>query len=548
LCCLEHLWIHQSQLFFYENFGSASNKFFTLLPIMASDQFHESNGSVHGSDSSATLDNESDDEMVNVEFAQSHKNIIDLTSEVESLSVPGNSLSISSQGQSSTFEERHDEQGSQGSNAAVPQILDLTEDGDLFTAGNYLTDERLSVFLQDLNRIEHSPPPPVNENQSRDVIVIPEVTISGRVFKPGKSVELLDGKFLRIATVLLNNGEYFLRGQHFVRLVQMGTQFPQWENDLCWVLKETTDGVPLPSDDVAIGQVRQFRTIHLTNSRNVIIDGNGTQGAGYYRRRDLFCRLKEVYVSEVEVAIHYLTPSECDDGFVVSTRLLRAAWRENTQPFGSDSKPREDFPREVIDIDSGSSAPYSDQFFVDLTQPDYQIRLAKNWRRYTFGDGFCGAGGVSCGAEQADLSIKWAFDKDPNAASTYRLNFPRAICETAEIFDFLTNRPRDIKVDVSHGSPPCQTFSPAHTVNCSNDDANSACVFSCWNLVRRVRSRIHTMEETFGLLERHKLTFNGILHDFLENGFSVRYKVSNCMDYGIPQSRRRLVIIAAGYD
>ena len=507
---------------------------------MASGHFPDT---VYDSDSSATLVNEPGGREVNVTSTRSCMGIIDLTNEADSAA--GNHLSVSSRGHFSTFEERDNAQGSQVSNAVAPQTLDLTEDGDIgFSAGDYLTDERLSVFLQDLNRIAHSPLPPVNENRSRDAIEITEVTISGHVFKPGKSVELLGGKFLRITSVVLCNGEYFLRGQHFVRLVQMGTQFPQWEDELCWVLKETPDGVPLPGDDVALGQVKKFRSIHLTNSRDIVVDRNGMQGA--YRTRELFCRLKEVYVSEVEVTIHYLTPSECDNGHAVSARSLRAEWRGNTQPFGSGFKPREGFPREVIDVDSGSSAPCPGRFVVDLTQPDCEIRLAKSGRQYAFGDGFCGAGGVSCGAEQAGLSIKWAFDKNPHAASTYRLNFARAICETAEVFDFLTNRPEDIRVDISHGSPPCQPFSPAHTVNCSNDDANSACVFSSWNLVERARPRIHTMEETFGLLERHKLMFNGIIHDFLENGFSIRYKVSNCMDYGIPQSRKRLVIIAAG--
>jgi DNA (cytosine-5)-methyltransferase 1 len=112
-------------------------------------------------------------------------------------------------------------------------------------------------------------------------------------------------------------------------------------------------------------------------------------------------------------------------------------------------------------------------------------REKKKHCKYTFGEGFCGAGGVSDGALKVGLHIKWGFDQSLNAMAMYLLNFATAECELCDVFNFLTNPPEFLKVDVSHGSPLCQTFSPAHTITSVNDDANSACIFSCADIIKK---------------------------------------------------------------
>ena len=49
------------------------------------------------------------------------------------------------------------------------------------------------------------------------------------------------------------------------------------------------------------------------------------------------------------------------------------------------------------------------------------------------------------------------------------------------------------------------------------------------------------------MFERHKGVFFRAIQDFIELGYSVRYGALNCMDYGVLQSRRRLIMIASGY-
>jgi DNA (cytosine-5)-methyltransferase 1 len=53
------------------------------------------------------------------------------------------------------------------------------------------------------------------------------------------------------------------------------------------------------------------------------------------------------------------------------------------------------------------------------------------------------------------------------------------------------------------------------------------------------------MEETCGLLERHGKYFNALLHVFTSLNYSVQWKILNFLEYGIPQTRRRVIIIAS---
>ncbi|KAL1987110.1 hypothetical protein VTN96DRAFT_4716 [Rasamsonia emersonii] len=414
-------------------------------------------------------------------------------------------------------EQAHTSNVSQSS----PDVIDLISDSESeFDPGDYLTDEGIEELLRSWNDEQ---PAFVAAPPSRRVVSFTFYT--GMILEPGMSVELCTGRFLRIDQVVEDDQGIFLRGKHFATLESLGSQFPKWKRELCWVVRETPDGGEVPDEDVPVTEVKRIRTIHLTNRRHT--DPNGTQtphSCAY------FCRLKRLSVSNTDVAIRYLTPEEADEGFKVPSALLRSNWRGETRPFGSIDKPA----REIIDVDTGRSV----QLPVDSSD--------ENTRQYSFGDSFCGAGGVSCGAREAGLYVKWGFDHNPAPASTFAMNFPNALCELADFSEFLTMSSKEIRVDVCHSSPPCQTWSAAHTIESANDDKNSALIFSAFNLIGKIKPRIHTMEETVGLIERHKEEFNCIVHDIIELGYSIHCKVVNCCDYGVPQKRKRLILIAAG--
>lgn len=167
-------------------------------------------------------------------------------------------------------------------------------------------------------------------------------------------------------------------------------------------------------------------------------------------------------------------------------------------------------------------------------------------QRYTFGDCFCGAGGVSRGAVQAGLRVEWGFDCNNYACSSYSLNNPFTSVYPLWAHDFCNQaQDRDFKVDICHLSPPCQFFSDAHTVMGKNDDVNTASLFAISELVKKAKPRVVTLEQTSGLLRRHEIYFNAVVLMFTSLGFSIRWKILNCADFGVPQRRMRIFMIVS---
>lgn len=356
---------------------------------------------------------------------------------------------------------------------------------------------------------------------------------SGSGLRPSMSVELVDGSYLRIEKIFREDGEEFLRGRYLLKTTdqRVSAYVPKVHGELVWVT--TLVG------HVPVEHVKRTREIHFTNARS-----------NWQSHSNLLCRLKfaenlrtstttrrHERVYEPERSVEYLAFEETDEGYGWTSMELRNDWRGSTTPFGEAERPPTPSPAltsgpVVIDLTDNTELP------IDLT--------GARDRAYTFGDAFCGAGGTSCGARQAGLSVRWGSDRDKHAVETYELNFDADVYHAS--FDQLMAMPAsELRADVVHCSPPCQPFSPAHTVNNQlNDEQNSACIFAARNLLQLARPRILTMEETAGLQERHSETLQRVILDIVEEGCSVRWSVLDTFHYGVPQCRKRLVLIAAG--
>lgn len=169
-------------------------------------------------------------------------------------------------------------------------------------------------------------------------------------------------------------------------------------------------------------------------------------------------------------------------------------------------------------------------------------------QRYTTGDMFAGAGGVSRGMTMAGAHVIFAVDNWKPAADSLRANFePATKVFHSCVTDLIHNPELSFYVDILHLSPPCQVWSPAHTIPGKNDEANEAILFSCGDWLKRLKPRLFTVEQTFGILhDRFSQHFSRLIADFTEAGYSTRWQVVNLATFGVPQPRKRLVILGAG--
>lgn len=242
---------------------------------------------------------------------------------------------------------------------------------------------------------------------------------------------------------------------------------------------------------------------------------------------------------DYEAAMVSITPDEADEAFRMSHETLRNNWRGVTvkgglyELFGGAS------PNAPIDLDE----PAEPRPERRATRPS--VRTPR--QQYTFFDSFSGAGGASRGAVKAGLRPRFAVDHWAPACKSYRLNFPTAQLFEMNVSDFVVSRV-DIQADILHLSPPCQVFSPAHTIASeAKDAANLAALFGCEVILRKVKPRVFTLEQTFGLMmARFSPYFNHLVSTFTMHGYSVRWRVVPLANWGLPALRKRLIMIGAG--
>src|SRR5436309_16141446 len=96
-------------------------------------------------------------------------------------------------------------------------------------------------------------------------------------------------------------------------------------------------------------------------------------------------------------------------------------------------------------------------------------------------------------------------------------------------------------------SPPCQFFSSAHTIEGKDDDKNTATFMIIEQLLKVVRPRVATLEETSGLIDqgKHNEWFCSMIKSFTDMGYNVTWGLLQGLEYGVPSRRKRLWVIAS---
>lgn len=160
-------------------------------------------------------------------------------------------------------------------------------------------------------------------------------------------------------------------------------------------------------------------------------------------------------------------------------------------------------------------------------------------------DLFCGAGGLTKGLEKSGIKVKVGVDVDPACEYPYFIN---------NSGDFILKSITDIKgselngyysdsaIKLLAGCAPCQTFS-TYNQKATQEDDRWWLLQEFARIVKEMEPELVTMENVPGLEEQE--VFQDFITGLEGQGYAVSVQVVDCSAYGLPQQRRRLVLLAS---
>jgi DNA (cytosine-5)-methyltransferase 1 len=167
-------------------------------------------------------------------------------------------------------------------------------------------------------------------------------------------------------------------------------------------------------------------------------------------------------------------------------------------------------------------------------------------------DFFSGCGGTSEGMKQAGMAVRLGIDWDADAKSTYKVNFAKAKFISKDIrhirvSDLAPFIPRNRRRPIVFGAcAPCQPFS-RQNLRRKGDDGRRTLLREFHRFVRAYKPEYLFVENVPELHAEDNL--KGPFAEFLELldslKYSYAYKIVMAYHYGVPQSRRRLILIAS---
>ena len=168
-------------------------------------------------------------------------------------------------------------------------------------------------------------------------------------------------------------------------------------------------------------------------------------------------------------------------------------------------------------------------------------------------DTFSGAGGFSLGFQLAGAEILGAIETDAWACETFSFNHPESqviksditqLSDT-EILKAFGKTPPDIVL----GGPPCQGFSIANKKSGDSKDPRNSLFQDFVRVGKLLNPKIMIMENVPNIIKAktasNELVVDIICQQLADLGYQVKYKILSATDYGVPQIRKRLVIIAS---
>ena len=162
-------------------------------------------------------------------------------------------------------------------------------------------------------------------------------------------------------------------------------------------------------------------------------------------------------------------------------------------------------------------------------------------------DLFCGIGGLTHGLKKTGLNVVAGIDLDKTCKYPYEINNKSTFyCQDVSKLSGkdLLNVFGDCKIKILVGCAPCQPFS---NYSLKSQDKNKwRLLYEFSRLIKESNPDIISMENVPRLM---KFSKESVFPDFLDSlekmNYHVEYKIANCADFGIPQNRKRLVLLAS---
>ena len=235
---------------------------------------------------------------------------------------------------------------------------------------------------------------------------------------------------------------------------------------------------------------------------------------------------------------------------------MRQAVLDRLQPSEANSR----LPSELRSSANDTEIRGDDHAFLRLKERAATIPM----RTLHSADLFCGGGGLTLGAEEAAASLGiqlepvFAADMDGDAANCFEANFPTALVERrdlTEIFDIevegarLNSAEANLRrrlggLQLLLGGPPCQGHSDLNNFS-RRDDPKNKLYLVMSRAARVLRPEFVLIENVPGVAHDRGRAFQQAIAELEHLGYSVTFGIADGLRLGLPQSRKRMVVIAA---
>ena len=165
-------------------------------------------------------------------------------------------------------------------------------------------------------------------------------------------------------------------------------------------------------------------------------------------------------------------------------------------------------------------------------------------------DFYCGAGGLTKGLINAGIKVLGGYDICSEYKDTYEKNNKckfvvediRNVDKERIYLDFPSVKGNEDDLLFS-GCAPCQPFSKQR--RSANEHADVNLLFEFGRIVGFIKPAYVLVENVPGLKGRGEKVFNEFISILKKNSYFLSYRVINAKDYGVPQNRSRLVLLAS---